>query len=135
LKCEQTICTIGKEDKLPSEYEAPYLGTEVAWEGFAKVPAAHLKAYAAQMPQGAQMPPGAKLMGGAQPVPPGGIKTIKSDMGVNVTAEVVGMQYRTPQAMVMAPSILTNRDILGKYAYGPYDFLKEQAQNGGLSTR
>mmetsp|Transcript_65934 Transcript_65934/g.103772 ORF Transcript_65934/g.103772 Transcript_65934/m.103772 type:complete len:390 (+) Transcript_65934:65-1234(+) len=123
LECEQTICAIGKEEKLPSAYEAPYLGQEVAWQGFGKVPVDHLRAYAATMPVGAAMPSGAVSMTGAQMVPAAGLKSLQTagccaqDMGVNATAEIVGWQQSQQMSptMILAPSVLTDRSSLGPH--------------------
>jgi hypothetical protein len=88
MTCDNTVCSFGKDQKLPSESEAPYTGQEVAWKGLGKIPAEHLSEFAPQHFEKVAMPTGAKMLGGAQPVPKGGLQSITGETGITVTAEV-----------------------------------------------
>lgn len=76
MTCDTSVCSFGKDQKLPSESEVPYMGQEVAWKGLGKIPEEHLAAFAPAQMGGAKMLTGAKMLGGSKSLPPGGLKSV-----------------------------------------------------------
>lgn len=69
MTCDSTVCALGKDQKLPSEHEVPYMGQEIAWKGLGKIPVENLADFAPKSFEKVQLPEGAKMLGGAQPLP------------------------------------------------------------------
>jgi len=63
MTCDHAVCDFGKDQKLPSDHEVPYMGQEIAWKGLGKIPEANLGEFA---PKALSMP---KLLGGAKMMP------------------------------------------------------------------
>lgn len=76
MTCDTKVCSFGKEQKLPTSAEAPYLGKEIAWQGLGKIPEEHLAEFAPESFAKVQLPGGAEMFGGAQPMPSGGVDAI-----------------------------------------------------------
>lgn len=66
MSCDTTVCSFGKDQKLPNNHEAPYVGQEIAWKGLGKIPAEHLAEFAPQSFEKVELPNGAKMFGGSQ---------------------------------------------------------------------
>lgn len=106
MTCDSTVCAFGKDQKLPSEIEAPFVGQEVAWKGLGKIPEEHLAEFAPQTLTGAQLPTGAEMFGGSKPLPKGGLESIKAQ-SFSVEPEVTeGVRWVNSAApkQILAPS-------------------------------
>lgn len=112
LKCDTTVCTFGKDQKLPNDHDAPYLGEEIAWKGLGKIPVEHLGEFGPKSFTKVELPKGAKLFGGAKMVPPAGLKSITGETGVKAVADVTGVrqiQHAPGYERILVPNRLTAR--------------------------
>lgn len=66
MTCDNSVCSFGKDQKLPNNNEVPYMGQEIAWKGLGKIPEQNLGQFAPKTFSMPKLLGGAKLMGGAE---------------------------------------------------------------------
>lgn len=113
LSCDTTVCTFGKDQRLPDHHETPYLGEEIAWKGLGKIPAEHFAEFAPKTFTKVQAPEGAQMFDGAKPLPAAGVKSLAGETGVKATGESSGqvrwLKQLPAKDIILAPNTLSAR--------------------------